>query len=144
MTIDFLTIMDVNASLKSQIHILYKQLNADIVQLDIEEVLNQGNKFQIACCWDEGALIGMASIATYKVISGYKGMIEDVVVSNNRRGEGIGRKLMESLISKSKELGLTELLLFSGNLRIPAIQLYKSLGFVQKESGIFTMKHRSI
>lgn len=140
MTFKTLQKSDINTTISNQIHELFQQLNPSIKQLDIKTVLNQGNDFICICCWDQDQLLGMASLATYKVISGYKGMVEDVVVSFDRRGEGIGRKLMQKLLQEGHRLGLNEILLFSGHHRKPAIQLYKSLGFIQKESGMYTLK----
>ncbi|NNK74937.1 MAG: GNAT family N-acetyltransferase, partial [Maribacter sp.] len=126
--------------LKVQIRDLFKTLNADINQLNVDTILAQGNEFICACCWENEKLVGMASLASYKVISGYKGMVEDVVVSREMRGKGIGRKLMEMLISEGQKLNLSEILLFSGHHRKPAIALYKSLGFKMKDSGLYTIK----
>ncbi len=140
MNLNILQKEDVTPALKVQIRDLFKTLNADIHQRDIEEVLSQGNRFICACCWDDKKLVGMASLATYKVVSGYKGMVEDVVVSELMRGKGIGRKLMEMLISEAQKFNLSEILLFSGHHRKPAIALYKSLGFNLKNSGMYTLK----
>ncbi len=140
MPIEILNNTDITPSIKKQIHELFKTLNADMDQCDIDKVLSQGNDFVFACYWANNELLGMASLATYKVISGYKGMVEDVVVSEAYRGQGIGRKLMEKLIAEGKRLHLSEILLFSGHHRKPAIALYKSLGFDLKNSGIYTLK----
>jgi len=137
MKISILQKKDLTPAIKLEISELFKTLNADLHQRDINDVLAQGNEFICACCWDKEKLVGMASLATYKVISGYKGMVEDVVVSQEMRGKGIGRKLMEMLISEGQKLNLSEILLFSGHHRKPAIALYKSLGFNLKNSGIY-------
>ncbi len=131
---------EINEVLGQQIKDLFAQLNDTIEQLEIEKVLGQGNNFICICCFDGDQLIGMASLATYKVISGHKGMVEDVVVSSEHRGKSIGRKLMEGLLVEGKKLGLKEILLFSGHHRKAAISLYKSLGFELKESGMYTLK----
>lgn len=131
---------EITPTIKDQISDLFNKLNSDINQRDIEEILAQGNEFICACCWDNEKLVGMASLATYKVISGHKGMVEDVVVSEELRGKGIGRKLMEMLISEGQKLNLSEILLFSGHHRKPAIALYNSLGFNLKNSGMYTLK----
>ena len=140
MTLKILQKSDLTSKLSQQISGLFKELNAEIVQLNIATVLEQGNDFVCVCCWEGNQLIGMASMATYKVVSGHKGMVEDVVVSKEKRGLGIGRKLMEVLIEEAQRLSLTEILLFSGHHRKPAINLYKSLGFNLKESGMYTYK----
>ncbi|MGB5436466.1 MAG: GNAT family N-acetyltransferase [Maribacter sp.] len=140
MTIHILQKEALTPDIKKQVHDLFKVLNADINQRDIEEVLSQGNEFICACCWEDEKLVGMASLATYKVISGYKGMVEDVVVSEAFRGKGLGRKLMERLLVEGQKLQLSEILLFSGHHRKPAIALYQSLGFNLKDSGLYTLK----
>ena len=140
MTLNILKKKNVTPAIKTQVCNLFKTLNADINQWDIEQVLAQGNEYICACCWQDEKLVGMASLATYKVISGYKGMVEDVVVSEEMRGKGIGRKLMVMLISEGQRLNLSEILLFSGHHRKPAIALYKSLGFNLKNSGMYTKK----
>ncbi len=139
MTLNILQKEDVTPAIKIQTHNLFKTLNADINQRDIDEVLSQGNDFICACCWENEKLVGMASLATYRVISGHKGMVEDVVVSEIMRGKGIGRKLMEMLISEGQKINLSEILLFSGHHRKPAIALYKSLGFKLKDSGLYRL-----
>ena len=140
MNINILQKEDLTPAIKIEISDLFKTLNADINQWDINDVLSQGNEFICVCCWDNEKLVGMASLATYKVISGHKGIVEDVVVSDEMRGKGIGRKLMELLISEGQKLNLSEILLFSGHHRKPAIALYKSLGFNLKNSGMYTLK----
>ena len=140
MNMNILQKEDLTPAIKIEVSDLFKTLNADINQWDINDVLSQGNEFICVCCWDNEKLVGMASLATYKVISGHKGMVEDVVVSDEMRGKGIGRKLMELLISEGQKLNLSEILLFSGHHRKPAIALYKSLGFNLKNSGMYTLK----
>lgn len=116
---------------------LYKQLNPEINQLSTKEILENNENLVFVICKEEGNVVGMAMMATYKVISGHKGMIEDVIVDNNYRGKGIGRKLMESLLNEGKKRQLNEILLFSGHHRKAAIELYKSLGFNLKDSGLY-------
>lgn len=140
MKFNILSLNDVTESIEKQIKNLFNQLNSDIKQQSISDVLAQGNDFVCVCCWDNNSLVGMASMGTYKVISGHKGIVEDVVVSSNYRGKGLGRKLMNILIEEGKQLNLTEVLLFTGHHRKPAITLYKSLGFNQKESGMYVLK----
>lgn len=140
MTFNNLQKEDITPAIKKQINGLFSELNSEIEQQDITEVLSQGNDFICVCCWENEKLVGMASLATYKVISGYKGMVEDVVVSTTMRGKGLGRKLMDRLIVEAENLKLSEILLFTAHHRKPAISLYKSLGFNQKESGLYTLK----
>lgn len=141
MEIKLITLNEVTSDLQSQLTELYKQLNADLTQLDIASALSDYNTTEAVICMDEDKLVGIAMMAKYKVVSGHKGMIEDVVVSSDYRGQGIGRKLMEKLLEQAESSKLDDILLFSGHHRTAAISLYKSLGFKLKESGMYIKKN---
>jgi phosphinothricin acetyltransferase len=140
MKIDILKIQDLTPSRETLISNLFKQLGGEKVQTNLKEVLDSENRITFAFCEDNNEVIGIASMCTYKVISGKKGWIEDVVVDKKYRGQGIGRKLMEKLLEEGRKKNLTEILLFTEDHRIPAIKLYSDLGFQLKESRIYTLK----
>ncbi|MGB5555781.1 MAG: GNAT family N-acetyltransferase [Flavobacteriaceae bacterium] len=139
MTICFLTDNTIDKAIDAQIAELYKHLNASIKQRLVSEVLKKNPNTLIVVCKEGNLIIGIAMMALYKVISGHKGMIEDVVVHSDHRGKGIGRKLMEALLEAAKNQKLDEVLLFSGHHRKQAISLYKSLGFQLKDSGLYRL-----
>ncbi|WP_299317440.1 GNAT family N-acetyltransferase [uncultured Maribacter sp.] len=141
MDIKLITFKEVTADLQSQLTELYKQLNAELTQLDLATALSDYNTTNVVICLDDDKLVGIAMMAKYKVVSGHKGMIEDVVVSSKYRGQGIGRKLMEKLLEQAEISKLDDVLLFSGHHRTAAISLYKSLGFKLKESGMYIKKY---
>ena len=138
--IAILTKSDLNASLQDQIAKLFEQLGGTKTQIDLKEVLDDKNQITLAYCKDNDAVVGIASMCIYKVISGRKGWIEDVVVSSESRGKGIGRKLINKLIEEGKEKNLTEMLLFTEDHRKAAIHLYSDLGFKLKDSSIYSLK----
>ncbi len=131
---------EITEYLQLQLSELYIQLNSELKQLSLTTILEMPENLDVAVCLEGNELIGIAMMAKYKVISGYKGMIEDVVVSENHRGKGIGRKLMKLLLERAKECNLTDVILFSGHHRTAAITLYKSLGFTLKNSGLYIKK----
>ena len=140
MTRVLLTSSEVTVNVQDRVSELYKQLNSTIEQRPLQQILNNENKVIIAVCRERDTIIGIALLATYIVISGHRGMVEDVVVDVSHRGKGIGRKLMEKLLEEAKTRNLNEILLFTGHHRLPAIQLYKSLGFTMRESGLYNLK----
>tara|TARA_R110000782_G_scaffold225613_2_gene312489 strand:- start:945 stop:1376 length:432 start_codon:yes stop_codon:yes gene_type:complete len=141
MIIKLITEKEFTVNLQTQLTELYKQLNAELTQLNLTTILSNDNPTDVAICMEGDVLIGIAMMAKYKVISGHKGMIEDVVVSSNYRGKGIGRKLMEKLLEQAEKERLNDVLLFSGHHRTAAISLYKSLGFKLKDSGLYVKKY---
>ena len=140
MKIDILKKEDVNSNVQNQVSELFEQLGPGLKQIELHDVLESNNKITLAYCIENDKIIGIASMCTYKVVSGSKGWIEDVVVDRNARGKGVGRKLLGKLLEIAKQKELSEVLLFTEDHRIPAINLYESLGFKQKESQIYTLK----
>lgn len=139
MNVEILQASEVTNEIQISISELYKQLSTSIKQLPIKGILENNGNLVFAICYEDRKVVGMAMMATYKVISGHKGMIEDVIVDEGQRGKGIGRKLMEKLLDEGKKRQLNEILLFSGHHRTTAIQLYTSLGFKLKDSGLYRL-----
>ena len=121
MKIEILKKSDIYDSMRFQITELYKQLNDSIKQCPLHQILQEDNHIIFAVCSIEGQIVGIALLATYKVISGHRGMVEDVVVDRKHRGKGIGRKLMEKLLKEAEHRNLNSVLLFSGHHREAAI-----------------------
>ena len=131
---------NLNIDIKEQVSELFRQLSPNKIQLDLEEILNEKNQITIAYCENNNKIIGIALMCTYKVISGNKGWIEDVVVDSASRGKGVGRKLINLLVQVGKEKELSEILLFTEDHRLAAINLYSSIGFKLKDSKIYCKK----
>jgi len=140
MEIEILKKSDIDDTVRHQITELYYQLNDSINQCPLHQILQEDNHVIFAVCVIEEKIVGIALLATYKVISGHRGMIEDVVVDTEHRGKGIGRKLMEKLLEEAKKRNLNSVLLFSGHHRKAAISLYKSLGFTLRDSGVYNLR----
>ncbi|WP_420320653.1 GNAT family N-acetyltransferase [Flagellimonas sp.] len=140
MTIKLLTSENVTAELENQMANLFKQLNPDLQLNPLAKIMEKQDQLSLVYCQEGDQIIGMAAMCSYHVLSGSKGMVEDVVVDENSRGKGLGRKLMEELLQIAEQKGLTEVLLFSGNHRQSAIRLYTKLGFVKSESGLYRLK----
>ena len=85
----------------------------------------------------DGEIIGMLSIATYKIPTGIKVWIEDVVIDGSQRGKGLGEELMQFAIDYSKTLGARSVGLTSRPSRIAANKLYQKIGFVQYETNVY-------
>lgn len=138
MEYQILTQKQITNKLQNEISNLFKQLNADIKQLSLNEVC-KSNSTTIAYCKIDNKTVGIALMANYKVISGKKGWIEDVVVDSDYRGKGIGRKLIEFLIDNAKNNNFSEIMLFTGYEKKAAISLYEKKGFKLKNSHLYKL-----
>ncbi|NAS10709.1 GNAT family N-acetyltransferase [Poritiphilus flavus] len=140
MEIKLLKPKELTSETQDQLMGLLDQISPGKIPLMTMKLFDQQNPLTLVYCLLEGQVVGMASMCTYKVHSGYKGWIEDVVVDHRARGRGIGRKLMEKLIEVSREKGLSRLLLFTEDHRKAAVHLYKDLGFQFKDSQIYQIR----
>lgn len=57
------------------------------------------------------------------------GIVEDVVVSENFQGNGIGKKMMMFAVEKCRQFGCYKMVLSSNLKRVEAHQFYENLGF---------------
>ena len=73
----------------------------------------------------DGKIVGCAGY-TDAVGEGY---INNVVISEDVRGRGLGRKLMEAVIESGHARGINDFTLEVRVSNDPAVNLYKSLGF---------------
>jgi len=130
---------DGSPEFQNQIRALFQQLAPTKKQLQLHEIFNDKNDFTLVYGIKDGEILGMASMCVYSVISGKKAWVEDVVVHEDARGKGLGRKLMQKLLEVAKEKEVTEILLFSAEHRVAAKQLYEDLGFEMSASKLYKL-----
>ena len=89
---------------------------------------------------DDGHIAGCATLCVFGSPTGLKASVEDVVVSQACRGQHIGKRLMEHIITYARtNLADVDLCLTSRPHRVAANNLYKSLGFQPKETNVYKM-----
>ena len=97
-----------------------------------------------AAVGDDGHIVGCATLCVFDTPTGRKACVEDVVVNPASRGQHIGRKLMERIIDFARrELGDVDLHLTSRPRRVAANNLYRSVGFQQRETNVYNLEIRS-
>ena len=79
---------------------------------------------------EKGNVLGYASIHYIKKITRKSGIIEDVVVKENKRGKGIGKLLVNTLIEKAKKNNCDKIILSSSEKNL---KFYQKLGFQKNE-----------
>lgn len=92
---------------------------------------------------DGEAVMGMLTVGIYLSPTGSKAWIEDVVVDNAYRGQGLGKMLVAHAIDYCKRERIATLMLTSKPQRIAANALYQSLHFERKETNVYKMEMRS-
>lgn len=125
----------------SDIHFLMRQLsaNAELPSRDkFSELLNDRNLVVLGA-FDGERIVGTLSLVFYRLISGTRARIEDVVVHENSQGLGVGRLLCQYAIEIYHASGARTLDLTSTPKRLAANRLYLSLGFIERETNVYRL-----
>jgi len=88
----------------------------------------------------EQRILGLLTLVRIELPTGTEARIEDVVVDDAARGLGIGRALVVAGLEAAVKQGARYVDLTSAPRRVTARRLYQSLGFEQRETGVF--RHR--
>lgn len=88
----------------------------------------------------DGQIAGMLTVGIYHSPTGGKAWIEDVVVDETFRGQGLSKQLVAHAIEFVKSQQIPSLMLTSNPKRIAANKLYQAMGFSQKETNVYRMK----
>lgn len=89
---------------------------------------------------ENGKIVGALTLAVYRVPTGIRSVIEDVVVDISARGEGIGEVLMKRAIEVAREKGANNISLTSNPMREAANKLYLRVGFTKRETNAYQIK----
>ena len=89
---------------------------------------------------DSGVVIGSMTLAMFEIPTGLRAWIEDVVVDESARGQGVGRLLNEHAIEIAKAAGAKTVDLTSRPSREAANRLYKRIGFEQRDTNVYRYK----
>jgi len=85
----------------------------------------------------DGSIVGTLTLVLYRVPSGLKGRIEDVIVDESARGRGVGEALVREGMARANAARVLMLELTSMPYRETANRLYKRLGFVRKPTNVY-------
>ena len=88
----------------------------------------------------DGKIVGALTLSVYRVPTGIRSIIEDVIVDNAARGQGIGEALMQRAIELAREKGAKNISLTSNPLREAANRLYLRVGFKKRETNAYQIK----
>lgn len=113
---------------------LIPQLKEDFPLPTMDELTSllsaESSRVYIARHPDEGApIIGILTLVLYRVPTGIRARIEDVVVDETSRGQGIGEALVRYAIRVARDFGADGIALTSNPKRAGANKLYQKIGF---------------
>lgn len=121
---------------------LLPQLSASAVSLsksDLQEIIASGAT-KLLFAEDQKRLVGTLTLVMFKIPTGTRTRIEDLIVDSDARGHGIGKMLIRHAIKLAKDTGAKAIDLTSHPLREPANRLYQKLGFEIRETNVYRYK----
>ncbi len=85
----------------------------------------------------DGRIVGSLTLATFRIPTGVRAWIEDVVVDGEARGHGVGEALNKAALAEAQSRGAITVELTSRPSREAANRLYQRLGFVVRDTNVY-------
>lgn len=104
---------------------------------DLEDVVTSPATALFVARDASGVIVGCLTIAVFRVPTGVRAWIEDVVVDRGERGRGVGEALVRAALDLAEEGRARTVDLTSRPDREEANRLYVRLGFEQRQTNVF-------
>ncbi|HEX2782232.1 MAG TPA: GNAT family N-acetyltransferase [Ilumatobacteraceae bacterium] len=85
----------------------------------------------------DGRIVGSLTLVFYRIPTGLKAWIEDVVVDEAARGLGVGEALSVAALDEARRRGVKYVSLSSRPSRGAANRLYQRLGFAARDTNVY-------
>jgi ribosomal protein S18 acetylase RimI-like enzyme len=85
----------------------------------------------------DGRIVGSLTLALFRIPTGLRAWIEDVVVDGEARGRGVGEALNRHALDVARDAGAKTVDLTSRPSREAANRLYARIGFQQRETNVY-------
>lgn len=119
---------------------LLKELTEKPISLLIDDLISDANCHAIVLEDEDGEVIAFGSLVVHLVPSkGYVSRIEDIVVRESHRGQGLGDMIMEELLGIAKKREVVRVDLTSNPTRTSAHKFYLKKGFFLRDTGVYRM-----
>ena len=121
---------------------LLPQLNPKLKPLTMERLSNviSDPATTLLVVSDGVGIVGAAAVLVYATPAFVKARIEDVVVDEHSRGQGVGEALVGRCIEVARERGAEIVELQSARWREVANRLYPRIGFQLRESNLYRLE----
>jgi ribosomal protein S18 acetylase RimI-like enzyme len=87
----------------------------------------------------DGRIVGSLTLALYRIPTGLKAFIEDVVVDESARGYGVGEALSRAAVDEARRRGAKDVSLSSRPSREAANRLYQRIGFERRDTNVYRL-----
>jgi ribosomal protein S18 acetylase RimI-like enzyme len=106
---------------------------------ELAEIVASSSSVLLVARTAGGAIVGSLTLALFRVPTGLRAWIEDVVVDESARGGGVGEALVVVAVKRAEHFGAKSVDLTSRPSRDAANRLYQRLGFVSRTTNVYRM-----
>jgi ribosomal protein S18 acetylase RimI-like enzyme len=85
----------------------------------------------------DGVIAGTLTLVVFRIPTGVRAWIEDVVVDDAARGHGVGELLNRVALERARDRGAKTVDLTSRPSREAANRLYQRIGFVARDTNVY-------
>jgi ribosomal protein S18 acetylase RimI-like enzyme len=139
MTVNVVEVLDVDQRLLDAFERLTPQLSSSGI-VPGEDVLNEivtSPATVLLMADDDGEYVGSLTLVLFRIPTGMRAWIEDVVVDESARGKGVGSALNLAAIERARRVGARTVDLTSRPSRQAANRLYQRLGFKPRDTNVY-------
>jgi len=129
-------IQDYSDEVLEALNTLMPQLSSSfdaLNQRDLEAIV-QSDTSSLFMAMENKRYYGSLTLVRFKIPSGFRAWIEDVVVSEDARGKGVGEKLVKHAVQVANQSSVKSIDLTARSSRVAAISLYEKVGFQDRET----------
>lgn len=104
---------------------------------ELEDVISRPGSLLLMARDADGRLVGTLTLVTFRIPTGVRAWIEDVIVDQAARGRGVGEALTKAALDAARSLGARTVDLTSRPSRGAANRLYVRAGFAARETNVY-------
>ena len=104
---------------------------------ELEEIVSSPATVLFVAVDDDGRYVGTLTLAVFRIPTALRAWIEDVIVDDAARGQGVGEALNRAALDKARAMGAKTVDLTSRPSREAANRLYQRIGFTQRETNVY-------
>jgi ribosomal protein S18 acetylase RimI-like enzyme len=108
-------------------------------EAELEQIVTSPGSRLLLAREDSGTIVGTLTLALFRIPTGVRAWIEDVVVDESARGTGVGEALSREALRIASEAGARTVDLTSRPSREAANRLYERIGFERRDTNVYRM-----
>ena len=125
--------------LRAAVNALVPQLSSSSPPASLDELsrIVDDSATTLFVARDGDRIVGMLTLAAFRIPTAQRAFIEDVVVDEAARGTGVAAALVQAALDRAAELGARTVDLTSRPDREAANRLYQRMGFEVRETNVY-------